>query len=1373
MKGDNIQDIYELSPAQQGILFHSLYSPESGVYFVQQCYTLRGNVNTVAFEQAWQQVVARHSALRTSFYWENLDKPLQVVNRQVTVPLEQYDWRGLAPALQQSQLEAFLESDRSLGFDLSQESLMRLTLIRIADDSYHFVWSKHHLILDGWSTALVLKEVVQLYEALCQGQNVPNAPNRPYRDYIAWLQKQDLSKAETFWRQALSGIPAPTPLINLDVEKQSSLEVGYSEQQIKLSLITTAALQSLARQHQLTLNTLVQGAWAILLSRYSGEDDVVYGHTVSGRPADLVGAESMVGLFINTLPVRVKVDAQQSLLPWLKQLQTQLVEMRQYEYSPLVEVQGWSEMPRGVPLFESLVVFENYPVDQVLRESKVNLELHNVTAFDQTNYPLTAIAIPGSELEFKICCDRRRFSSATITRMLGHFQTLLQGMVTNPDVQLQDLPLLTQPEQHQLLVEWNNTAAEYPQHKCIHQLFEEQVERTPDAVAVVFEDKQLTYGELNRQANQIAHHLQKLGVGPEVLVGICVERSLHMIAGLMGILKAGGAYVPLDPSWPQERSRQILSALGVHCIVTQHSQLRTIHDLQWRLPKLTNVIGLDINTPNPPPEPLNPDTVRALWDYVAEQAVDQITAGGFISSYTGNPFSEAEVDEYKNHVVKLAQPYLSPDKRVLEVGCGSGLIMFAMAPHVSQYIGLDPSEIVQTRNRVYAEQNGYSNIKLVTGFAHELASVADNSLDLIIFASTVQFFPGHIYLSQSLEIALQLLAPGGVILIADIMDARQKDELKKSLEDFKTQHHHTNNIKTKTDFDSELFLDEGFFYDLKVELNQLSEVTVIHRKNGFENELSYRYDILLKKADFNSKLAKSPCQVKRQKNLWTGWHLKQCLESNLSSSVTSDNLAYIIHTSGSTGVPKGVAVGHKSVVNLIDWVNNTYQVGARDKILFITSLCFDLSVYDIFGMLAAGGVIRIASESELWTPEKLLHIICRESVTFWDSAPAALQQLVPVFPSVSSLNPKNQLRLVFLSGDWIPITLPDLVRKTFPGVNVISLGGATEATVWSNHYPIGDVDQHWVSIPYGKPIQNAKYYILDSQLNSCPIGIPGELYIGGDCLAYGYFNNPAQTAEKFIPNVFSNEPGARLYRTGDLARYCPDGNIEFLGRIDHQVKIRGFRIECGEIEAVLSRHSQVQQTVVIAQEDLSDNKRLVAYVVPRQNPAPSISELRGFLKENLPDYMIPAAFVLLEALPLTPNGKVNRQALPPPDSLRPDLEVTYVMPQTEMERIIATVWQEALNVEKIGIYDNFFELGGHSLLMIRVNYKLREIFKTELSMVEMFRYPTISSLTKHFSQPKSQPSFSRETEAQIEKMKDGRSRQKKAFLKRQKPAINK
>ncbi|MEH1931936.1 condensation domain-containing protein [Nostoc sp.] len=447
MKTENVQDIYELSPVQNGILFHSLYAPETGLYLIQFSFTLRGHLDIVAFDRAWQEVTARHTILRTSFYWQEIDKPLQVVHQQVKVPLEQYDWRGIDPVEQEKTLSSFLVSDRQKGFDISQAPLMRLTVIRLAENTYQFVWSKHHLILDGWSGSLLLEEVFQIYKKLSQSQQIFLAPCRPFKEYIAWLQKQDLSKAEVFWRQMLNGIKAPTPLTYLEIENLSSQEEKYDEQQIKISAVTTEILQSLARQHQLTLNTLFQGAWAILLSRYSCQNQVVYGCGVSGRPVDLEGVESMVGVFINTLPVCVKFNSEQYLLAFLKELQAQQVKMRQYEYSPLVEIQGWSEVPRGMPLFKSIVVFENYPMTKVLQNNEEDLELLKLNGFYKTNYPLNVIGYPGSELVIGINYDCQLFDAATITGILQDIEILLQSMANNPHVCLQDLSLLTLNQQ--------------------------------------------------------------------------------------------------------------------------------------------------------------------------------------------------------------------------------------------------------------------------------------------------------------------------------------------------------------------------------------------------------------------------------------------------------------------------------------------------------------------------------------------------------------------------------------------------------------------------------------------------------------------------------------------------------------------------------------------------------------------------------------------------------------------------------------------------------------------------------------------------------------------------------------------------------------
>ncbi|NJM23735.1 MAG: AMP-binding protein, partial [Richelia sp. SM1_7_0] len=571
MKNKNIEDFYPLSPMQQGILFHTLADSKSGIYFEQFSWNLRGKFNVTAFRRAWQKVVERHSILRTCFVWEGLKEPAQVVHREVNIPWQEYNWQHLSLEEQQHKLEIFLENDRSSGFELKQPPLMRFTLVQLEEISYNFTWSHHHLLLDGWSVASIFKEVFACYKAFSNGQEFYLEPIRPYRDYIVWLQQQNLSNAETFWRKTLKGFTTPT---QLSVGKGAILPIqsyNYNKEKLKFSLDTTAALQSFAKQHQLTLNNLVQGAWALLLSRYSGQEDVVFGAVTSGRPPTLARTESMVGLFINTVPIRVQISPEESLLPWLHKIKDQLVEARQHEYCPLVKVQGWSEIPKGFSLFESIIVFQNYAVDASVQQTDTNLEIQSFYNFERTNYPITLMVSPGEQLSFTIICgDSERFDSDTITRMLKHLQTLFEGMVTNQQQRLGELPLLTESEQQQLLREWNNTKAEYPL-LCVHELFGTQVEKTPSAVAVVFEHQQLTYRELNQWANQLAHYLQSLGVGSGVLVGICFQPSLEQVVSLLAVLKANGVYVPLDPNYPQERLSFMLENSNVHILLTKES----------------------------------------------------------------------------------------------------------------------------------------------------------------------------------------------------------------------------------------------------------------------------------------------------------------------------------------------------------------------------------------------------------------------------------------------------------------------------------------------------------------------------------------------------------------------------------------------------------------------------------------------------------------------------------------------------------------------------------------------------------------------------------------------------------------------------------
>ncbi len=1051
----NIADFYPLSPMQQGILFHCLADPKSGVYFDQFSCTIEGNLKIAAFNRAWQQVVNRHPILRTCFLWEGLKEPVQVVHRQVTLPFVHHDWRHVSSVAQQGQIEAFLSSDRCQGFNLTIAPLMRLVLIQHTDHSYHFIWSSHHLLLDGWSVPLIFQEVLAFYKTFSQGQTLSLPSPRPYRDYIVWLQQQNLFEAETFWRQTLKGFTAPTKIWENQNNQQTSTG-NHKEQQLRLPASTTAALQSLAQQHQLTLNTLVQGAWALLLNRYSGEVDVLFGVTVSGRPAALPKAESMVGLFINTLPFRVKVDPEAFLLPWLKQVQVQQVETRQYEYSPLVEIQGWSEINRGLPLFESILVFENYPVDISLSEPGLDLAIKNFRSIEQTNYPLTLSVIPGRELLLTIAYNEgERFAAATIERMLGHLATLLNAMIANPQQRLKEVSLLTAAEKHQLLVELNNTKSDYPQDLCIHQLFEAQVERTPDAVAVVFADQQLTYRELNCRANQLAHELQKLGVGPEVLVGVCVERSLLMVIAILAILKAGGAYIPLDPSYPPQRLALMLEDAQPLVLLTQ-AQL------------------------------------------VAE-----------------------------------------------------------LPPHTAKVILIDT--------------NYFSNIP-----------------------------------------------------------------------------------------------------------------------------------------------------VKSQQT-----------QNNPISGTKPENLAYVIYTSGSTGRAKGVAIQHSSLVNAYFAWEETYHLRTDVTChLQMASFSFDVFSGDLIRAVCSGGKLVLCPRDLLLSPQDLYNLMIEEKVDCAEFVPAVLRNLMQYLEE--SQQQLDFMRLLICGSDvWYTKEYQKFQNFCGSHTRLINSFGLTEATIDSSWFETTTqelVNDQLVSI--GHPFANTELYIFDSNLQPVPIGVPGELYIGGASLARGYLHRPDLNCEKFIPHPYSNESGVRLYKTGDLARYLPSGDIEYIGRIDHQVKIRGFRIELGEIEAVISQHPAISASVVTVREDDTANKTLVAYITLHPDQTLTIAELRRFLEAKLPNYMLPTAFVILEALPLTPNGKIDRRALPTPDPTQLISESNIVAPSTPVEEMLAGIWAEVLGIKKVSIHDNFFELGGHSLLATRVISQLRQVFKVELPLRCLFNQPTVAGLAK-------------------------------------------
>ena len=1052
---ENIEDIYPLSPMQQGMLFHSLYDQKSDVYFVQFSCTLKGALDVKTFEQAWHKLVEKYSIFRTAFIWKSLSQPVQVVYRQVQIAVETYDWKKLTSQEQQQQLKVFLDFDRQKGLQLSQAPLMRLHLFQLDRDTYQFVWSSHHLLLDGWSLSLVIKDLLKVYQENSQNQTSSYQSSVNYCNYIAWLQQQDQKQAEEFWKQKLQGFTALTPLtVEKLLPNQENSSVSYGEQKIQFTFSATTTLQSFVRQHRLTLNNLVQATWGLLLSRYSQETDVVFGATVSGREPSIVGIESMVGLFINTLPMRVQVAADTQVLTLIKDLQAQLLESEQYSYSSLADIQGWSKIPRGTSLFDSIVVFENLPVDTALISHNNSFHLENIQVSQESNYPLTVIALPGEQLEIKISYDTSRFDDTVIARMLGHFQTLLQGIVANPQQRISQVPMLTAVEEQQLLVEWNNIQADYSQAQCIHQLFEKQVALTPNAVAVTFGNQQLTYQQLNTQANQLAHYLRSLGVKADALVGICVERSLLMIVGILGILKAGGAYLPLDPEYPQERLSFMLEDAQVSVLLTQQQLAEFLPQHQAR------VICIDTD-----------------WEKITQEC-----------------------------------------------------------------------------------------------------------------------------------------------------------------------------------------------------------------------------------------------------------------ETNQENSATPDNLAYVIYTSGSTGKPKGVLVNHANVVRLFTATDPWYKFNQDDVWTMFHSYAFDFSIWEIWGALLYGGRLVVVPYLVTRSPKSFYQLLCQEQVTVLNQTPSAFRQLIQAEQSITTAGDLN-LRLVIFGGEALEINSlqPWFERHGDSSPQLVNMYGITETTVHVSYRPLSKADLNVTASIIGRPIPDLQVYLLDQHLQPVPIGVRGEMYVGGAGVTRGYLNRPELTQQRFISNPFAEVGGSRLYKTGDLARYLPNGELEYLGRIDNQVKIRGFRIELGEIEGLLASHPALWENVVVVREDEPGDKRLVAYVVTKPEKSTTVQELRSFLSNQLPSYMMPNTFMLLESLPLTSNGKIDRHALPKPDLDNTQLE-QFVAPRTPIEEMLAQIWAQVLRIEQVGIHDNFFELGGHSLLATQLVSRIRNTFKVELPLRELFTNATVAQLARSLQQ---------------------------------------
>ncbi|MDB6123508.1 MAG: non-ribosomal peptide synthase-like protein, partial [Pedosphaera sp.] len=1287
---------YPLSPMQQGMMFHSLYAPRSGVNIQQVIGTLHHDLDVTAFKQAWDKVVQHHSILRASFRWEGLDEPVQEVREQVELPFELQDWSQLSGPECEEKLDAYLKTDRRRGFVLADAPLMRVAVCIENETRHRFVWTFHHAVMDGRSFGTLINEVFAQYEAIQKKQDLQLAAPREFREYISWLKEQNFSKTEPFWRERLKGFKTPTPL-TVDKPKSEKLdESEYGEESIRLSEEETAAVEAFARTHKVGLSTMVQGAWGLLLSQYSGEEDVVFGVTRSGRRSSIEGAEEMAGIFINTLPVRVKVAPGKSVTAWLKELRAEQNALRDHEHTPLLEIQKWSEVPAGTQLFESIIVFDRATLNAELQAQGGAWKNRHFHVIDQTNFPVTLFGFAEKELLLKIEFDRQRFEAPVIRRMLGHVKTLIEGMAANPEKLLSTLPLLTTGERHQLLTEWNQTQTDYPRNRCIHELFEAQVARTPDAVAVVFEDEKLTYHELDQRAEGLARHLRNFGVGPEVLAGICVERSLEMVIGLLGILKAGGAYVPLDPAYPQERIAHMIADSKMPVLVTQEHLVSGLPEHGAR------VVCVDA---------LDAQVVESASVNAKAVTSDNLAYVIYTSGSTGKPkgvmLMHRNVVNFFAGMDKilgttpgtwLAVTSISFDISVLElfwtltrgykvVIQGSEDKTHTVVEPQNQvtdrkidfslfYFSGDANQTPDDKYRLllegakFADQNGLAAVWTPERHFHEFGGLYPNpsvtSAAIAAVTQRIQIRAGSVVLPlhDPIRVAeewamVDNLSKGRVGLSFasgwhsnDFVFAPENYANRKNLmfEQIETV------LKLWRGESIQCPGGDGKMVSVKVlprpvrsnvpvwitasgspdtfriagemganiltnllgqKVEEVAEKIEIYRKawreHGHgpgEGHVTLMLHTFVERdmktvrekvrEPFTEYLKTSVDLIKKASSAWSfaAFNKPGAAGANTGDKVDFKNLspedmqALLDHaferyfeTSGLFGTPD----------SCLKMVNQLKRIGV-DEVACLVDFGVDAdsvltSLRYLKELNLNSNRINQTNHAGYSIPQQAK----RHNVTHFQCTPSLARMLVSDPQGAAAL---GMLQEVLVGGEALPPSLAEQLTKVIAG-RIHNMYGPTETAIWSTTQLItkgGD-------IPIGRPLANTEIYILNKYGQPSPIGLPGELLIGGEGVARGYLNRPELTNEKFISHPFRTESGARLYRTGDLVRYRADGIIEFLGRIDHQVKLRGHRIELGEIETALAKHPLVKESVVVAVNDeKTGDKRLVAYVVPKNKP---------------------------------------------------------------------------------------------------------------------------------------------------------------------------
>ncbi len=1428
-------DRYPLTPIQQGMLFHYLASGDPGVDIEQIIVTLDEALDLDAFREAWKKVVAGHAVFRTGFEWDGLDQPIQQVEERVELPFEVLDHPGQDEDTRRREFEAFLREDRRRGFDLSRAPLTRLSVQRTANGKSVAVWTFNHIILDGLSFPIVLKEVFQHYDASLANRAFEPLPPQPYRAHIEHLKKQDLSgeNAKAFWKERLGKFTSPTPLPGAEATPRElpEGEDDQGEKAIRLSAASTSRLAELARQHGVTMNNFVQGAWAILLGRYAGEEDIVFGTIRSCRRSSVDGAERMVGNFINTVPLRLRIRPDQPAMGFFEDIRKDQSEVWRYEQTPLVDIQSWSDVPAGRPLFDTILVFDDFLLDTHLASQGGPWANRRFKLIERTSFPLTLYGNAEPELLLRIAYDRRRFNDGTIDRLLKYLRQILDEVSRNPEQVLGKLAMLSDDDRNTIVNVWNETAGAYPRHALIHQLIEKQVEKTPDAMALSFKDQELSYRELNARANRLARRLVSAGIGPDKIAGICLDRSIDMVVAILGVMKAGGAYLPLDPAFPKDRIAYMIEDSGAKVILTHPPT--SIEIPGERDAGRPEIICLDRERADISKEDaanLNVDISSSHLAYMIYTSGSTGKPKGVMVEHRNVANFFTGMDSRIEHDppgVWLAVTSISFDISVLE-------LLYTLARGFKVVLYREP----ERRAPVTALPAAIASKTMSFGlfyFASDEGEYAGNKYTLLLEGAKFADRNGFIAVSipERHFHAFGGLYPNPSVAAAAISSITQNIQIRAGSVVLPLHHP----IRVAEEWSLVDNLSNG-----RVALSFASgwqPVDFVIRPDAYENRHKVMYEgiEIVRRLWRGEKLAfpdaagkmheigTLPRPIQKELPVWITtagspetWQSAGSIGANILTHLLGQSIEEIgdkiaLYREARTKAGHDPLAGqitlmlHTFVGEDIDQVRDVVRQPMKNYLLSSLGLVKN-AVHSWTAFKRRGDGTAQASDLDLkslsaaemddlvefsferyfetsglfGTPQSCLHMVDRLKavgvseiaclIDFGVEAEVVLEHLpqlnklrelslertagaaredsigalidehgvthLQCTPSMASMileddearDALKQVTTLMIGGEAFPGSLACELHGATDAC-IINMYGPTETTIWSSTEEVRE-DEAVISI--GHPIINTQLYILDPNLEPVPVGVPGELFIGGDGVVRGYHNRPELSAERFIKNPFRDDPDARIYRSGDIARWRSGGRVDFLGRRDHQVKIRGHRIELGEIEHRLTEDDLVRKAVVIAREDTPGDVRIVAYVIPAEGASIDAGSLRKSLREKLPEYMVPAHYVSLDAFPLTPNNKIDHKALPAPHEARStDNQRLASRPANDVEEKIVGIWKEILGIPLAGVEDNFFDLGGHSLLAVKTHRRLVETFDSTITIVDLFRYPTVKALAAFLS----------------------------------------